>query len=690
LQPDRLLIEPPIGPRMFQWIDEQRGTLFHWVPVLFAIGIGTYFGLPSEPLRAQWWGIVLAMAAGLGVGWRVGPQGRVWTTAVLLCLAGFSVAGLRAHQVGEARLGFRYYGPIEGRIVAIDRSASDAVRLTLDRVVLRDMDITRTPTRIRVALHGQQGFIDPEPGLTIILTGHLSPPGGPVEPGGYDFQRQAWFAGLGAVGYTRTPVLAIATHERAGLSLGIYGLRMRMSQAVRDALPGRAGAFAAAITTGDRSGMDQGVLEALRAANLAHLLAISGLHMGLLTGFVFGAFRFLFALIPAIVLYRSSRKFAAVGALAAGAIYLALSGGNVATERAFIMVAVMFTAILVDRRAITLRAVAVAALIVLMLRPEALYGPGFQMSFAATTALVAVYGALRSHNWQSSRWPRWARIIGGVTLSSFVAGMATAPIAAAHFNQIPHFGLLANVVSVPLMGAIIMPAAVLAAILAPFGLAWIGLKAMEWPILWILGVAETVADLPGALSFVVAPGPAVLPLLALGMLSFVIVAGRMRFAGLPLCAAAFVLWSIAERPAVLISETGSLVGLMTPTGRALSKPRGDGFAALSWLENDGDPALQAVAYDRGGFQEDGRLRQFSLGQARLLHATGKQASAVAIADCADFDMVIVNVPASAPKTCTVYDLKRLRSTGALALSISEERLRVVTARKATGARLWSQ
>ncbi|NNE87649.1 MAG: DUF4131 domain-containing protein, partial [Silicimonas sp.] len=377
-------------------LDAQRGGLFPWAPVFFGIGIGAFFALRFEPGQQTWALIAAAIATSLFLALWSNALLRLALAAVLLILAGFSVAGLRAHHVAEPVLGFRYYGPIEGRIVSIDRSASDALRLTLDRVVLRDMDPRRTPARVRVSLHGQQGFIDPEAGVTVILTGHLSPPGGAVEPGGFDFQRHAWFQRIGAVGYTRTPVLTLAPYRADGFGIWITRIRLQISAAVQATLEGRAGGFAAAITTGDRAGMDAGTLEALRASNLAHLLAISGLHMGLLTGFVFGVVRAVLSLFPRAVLVLPAKKIAALLALAAGAVYLALSGGNVATERAFIMVAVMFLALLVDRRAITLRAVAVAALIVLTLRPEALYGPGFQMSFAATTALVAVFGALQA------------------------------------------------------------------------------------------------------------------------------------------------------------------------------------------------------------------------------------------------------------------------------------------------------
>ena len=676
--------------RPFSWLDDQldrqRGYLFPWAPVFYGTGIAIYFALRFEPSRQDWWWVGAMVVLGLVAWGLTGPGLRLWIAAFVLLAVGFAIAGYRAHSVAAEVLPFRYYGPIEGRIIAIDRSASDAVRLTLDRVVLRDIRPSRTPSRVRVALHGDQGFIQPEPGLTVILTGHLSPPGGAVEPGGYDFRRHAWFQRLGGVGYTRTPVLAAAPHEGFELGLWIYRIRMAISAGVREALPGREGAFAVAITTGDRSSLDRVVMEDLRASNLAHLLAISGLHMGLLTGFVFAALRYGLA---GLSLRWPTRKIAAVGALAAGSVYLALSGGNVATERAFIMVAVMFTALLLNRRAVTLRAVAVAAFIVLTLRPEAIYGPGFQMSFAATTALVAVFGMLRDLPGQSHRWPGWARFAFGVVMSSFVAGMATAPFGAAHFNQVPHYGLIANVVSVPLMGAVIIPGAVLAALLWPFGLSWIGLSIMAPAIRWILNVAETVAGWSGSLSFVMAPGDFVLPVLTVGALWIVIWQGRGRLLGVPVLALSFVLWAGTERPAALVSQSGGLVGVMTDAGRALSKPKGDGFSADSWLENDGDPVIQADASKRMTFESRGRIRWFDLGGARVLHATGKVAAAEALEMCGKVDLLVVNVVVEPQANCVLFDLKRLRKEGALALSEDEEGLQITTARDKTGHRLWS-
>ena len=455
----------------------QRGYLFMWVPVCLSMGIGGYFSLTMEPstdlLRAA-----ACMVVCLGIAaWRMNALIAPIVWAVALITAGFCLAGARAHMLAEPVLGWRYYGPVEGRVVGIDRSASDAIRLTLDHVVLARVPPERTPARVRVSLHGAQGFVDPRPGMVVILTAHLSPPGGPVEPGGFDFQRHAWFQQLGAVGYTRTPVLTLKPPDGGQW---LFTARMALSRHVQASLPGETGAFAAAVMTGDRAGMGQDTLIALRHSNLAHLLAISGLHMGLLAGFIFAACRFLLAAVPMIGLRVPAKKIAAVVALAVAAGYLALSGGNVATERAFIMVAAMLVAVLFDRRAISLRAVAVAAVIVLLLRPEALLGPGFQMSFAATTALVAVFGALRHR--QEALGPRWLRPVTTVALSSAIAGLATAPVAAAHFNHIAHYGLLANLLSVPLMGALVMPAAVLAVCLMPFGLGWLAL--------WVMGATR--------------------------------------------------------------------------------------------------------------------------------------------------------------------------------------------------------
>jgi len=654
----------------------QRGHMLGWVPVCLAIGIGCYFSIKVEPETPHFIYLLLSSAVLLFLARHLTEAISPLPVGVALCMIGFVLAGVRAHTVAEPVLGWRYYGPVEGRIIAMDRSQSDALRLTLDQVRLDRVPPARTPARVRLSMHSKgPAGITPEPGLRVMTTAHLSPPSGPVEPGGFDFQRHAWFARLGAVGYARVPLMGAAPAQDGQAGLLVFRIRMAASAHIQQRLPGDTGGFAAAITTGDRSAMSRDALDALRASNLAHLLAISGLHMGLLTAVVFGALRLLLAAHPRVALVWPTKGIAAVGALIAASGYLALSGGNVATQRAFIMVAVALAALIIGRRAISIRAVAVAATIVLIWRPEALTGPGFQMSFAATTALVAVFGWLR--DLEQDLVPRWAKPVFGVFISSLVAGLATAPIAAAHFNTIAHYGLIANLLSVPLMGVLVIPAAVLALVLAPVGLDWVALWLMGLGLDWILGVAHWIAAIDGARGYVIAPGPWVIPLLTLGFLLLVLWQGRLRWAGVAAILASFVLWQGAERPEVLIADNGTLVGVLTKDGRALSKAKGAGFVARNWLENDGD-----------GTSQERAARHWRAGP--IVHLSGKRAVA-SFAGCREGQIIVasVEVPALSDPVCTVFDPVRLKHTGAVALNQTAEGWVMTTSRDTAGERLWT-
>ncbi|CUJ94290.1 ComEC family competence protein [Ruegeria denitrificans] len=657
----------------------QTGYLFQWSPICLAVGIGLYFSLRFEPE----WHVYACLLLGVAVLVWIGRARRTgWAALAMggaLIAAGFMLAGARAHSVAEPVLSWRYYGPIEGRVVAMDRSASDALRVTLDRVRVGDVPVNRRPQRVRLSLHGGPASL--APGQRIMTTGHLSPPQGPVEPGGFDFRRHAWFQGLGAVGYTRVPVMTIAPATDATEGVRITALRMAISERVRAILPGEVGGFAAAVTTGDRSGMGQETLNSLRASNLAHLLAISGLHMGLLTGFVFLVFRLCLSAIPEVALRLPVRKMAASFALVAAVIYLMLSGGNVATERAFVMVSVMLGAILIDRRAISLRAVAVAALIVLILRPESLLSPGFQMSFAATTALVAVFGQLRGYGPMPGS--KWTKPVAGLLLSSAIAGLATAPIGAAHFNTMSHYGLLANMLSVPVMGTIVVPAAFVAALLAPFGLESVALNVMGLGLKWILTVSQHVSTLDGAQGYVVSPPHYVLPMIALGALWLALWQGRAKWIGIIPVVTAFLTWEQAHRPEVLIADSGGLVGVMSENGRALSKEKGSGFIATVWLENDGDGVDQMKAASRWPDGAD-MVKRYTWQGKELIHITGKRA-AQGFDECQGHQIVVSAVDLNLSGDCGLFDPNRLKETGSLAISND----RITTSQETIGQRLWS-
>jgi competence protein ComEC len=703
------------------WLLGMRGMLFPWVPVFLALGIGLWFGLDMEP---GFWAYVAALGLFAGaLALRVGGPELTFPLAILAgsLALGFLATGLRAHLVAAPMLERPYYGPVQGRIIEIDRSQSDALRLTLDQVVLSRIAPDKTPHSVRISLHG--AVPAPDPGQVVLVTARLAAPEGPTEPGGFDFRRMAFFDRLGAVGYTRSPV--VLWEEAAPGAQRVNRLRMYLSRAIMAALPGDAGAFASGAMTGDRSGISQDTVKALRDSNLAHLLAISGMNMAFLTGFIFMLLRYGLALLPWIALRLNTKKAAAVVAFAVALFYLALSGANVATERAFLMVTVMLGAVMLDRRALTLRSVALAAAVLLLWQPESLTEPGFQLSFAATVALIAAFGAL-DRGVMRERLPRWIMPVFTLVLSSVVAGLATAPFAAAHFNRFTDYGLVANLLTVPVM-SLLMAAGAVASLLAPFGLAGPALWVMELAARWILFVAHWIAGLEGAVTPVVAPGPWVLPLITLAGCWLILMQGRVRaLAALPLITG-FGLWALTERPPVLISSNGALVGIMGPKGRTLSVAKGAGFTAETWLEKDGDLALQEEAFLRAGFSGPQGARMFVFGQTfpqvaedraggassalqpppaaetaraecvgrmacehplRGIVMSGKSAD-VAKA-CANAGLVILSGtvpdPAERPKTCVILDQSLLRRTGALALWPGETGWLMIPARRS--ARIW--
>ncbi|MCX8510011.1 MAG: ComEC/Rec2 family competence protein, partial [Rhodobacteraceae bacterium] len=518
-----------------------RGQLLPWAPVFLSLGIGSYFALPAEPSPT----LVLALSlAALTAGTLTlrGPElAQLPALAAMLSLCGLLLADLRAHMVAAPVLPFRHFGPVEGRVIDIDRSFSDQTRLTLDQVHLEETAPDRTPKRVRVALHGDQPDFVPEPGMRIRVIANLSPPDGPVAPGGFDFQRLAWFSQLGAVGYSRKPV-AVLAEAGPGWALIAFRMRMALSRAMQAGMEGQAGAFAAALMTGDRSEVTAATNEALRASNLSHIISISGLHMGLLSGFVFALCRYGLALCPPLALRLNTKKLAALVALLAATFYMILAGPDVATRRSYVMAAVILLAVLTDRRAMSLRSVAIAALICLGLEPESLVEPGFQMSFGATTALIVGFDYWAK---LQARLPALMRPVAMAVLSSLIAGTATAPIAAAHFNRIAEYGLLANLLAVPVMGLVVMPAGVMAAVLAPLGLAAPALWVLEKGCAAILYIADQVAGLSGSVVTVPAPPGMVLPVF--GLFGALLVISRQmwtRGLGLAGVALALILWSM--------------------------------------------------------------------------------------------------------------------------------------------------
>ncbi|WP_424934538.1 ComEC/Rec2 family competence protein [Amaricoccus macauensis] len=676
-------------------IEAQRRNYPLWVPVFLGIGIGFYFVLPAEP--QGWMLVALGVLILIGIGslLQAGHLARVLIMAAILPCVGLELAAWRTARLAAPVLERPMNVNVEGRIVGLDRSASDRPRVLLDRVVLHGVEPKLTPVRVRISLEKDTDPAVLQPGLRILGYARLSPPAAPAEPGGFDFRRYAWFKEIGAVGYTRTPFVE-RWSEGGGWRQWIFKTRIWLSRGIQRALPGRKGGFAAAILTGDRSGVNPGDLVALRQSNLAHLLAISGLHMGLLAGFVFALVRYGLALVPRVALYHPTKKYAAVAALCAGAAYLGLSGASIATQRAFIMTAVVLVAVLLDRPALTLRAVALAAVIILIRAPESLTEAGFQMSFAATTALIAAYEWLRRQGWWREtqtdvRW-RFARPVIGVAATSFVAGAATAPISAFHFNMMSQYGLIANILAVPAMGLLVMPAGVIAGLLAPLGLAVIPLWVMGAGIDYILQVASFVSGLEGSVRAIPAGPTAALSLICLGGIFAVLWIGKGRGLALLPILAGVVLWAGAERPDVLIAENGRLFGVWTPAGRVVNSEKGNSFAASIWLGNDGDAAPQAEAYARAAME---RRRGFAAvdlpGQAgRMVYLGSRQPPENAHEICGQARILLAPSWWDRPQgNCFFVGASELRRQGSLAIRLGSSGLEVEGARTVSRGRPWT-
>ncbi len=676
-------------------VDAQRPSLVLWAPVFFALGIGVYFAVPSEP---QAW--MLAALAGLlalltATAVRLGTLGRIALLILILPGAGFGAAALRSLAVAGPVLAFERTAAVEGRIVGVSRSSTDRVRVLLDRVVIHGLEPDNTPRRVRVSLDdGTDGEVL-RPGARVIVTARISPPGGPTEPGGFDFRRIAWFESLGAVGYARTPMLEAASEDAGSLRLMAFRAQVALSAHIRAIVPGQSGAFTAAIFTGDRSAIDSAVQAELRASTLYHVVSIGGLHMSLLAGALFALVRYGLALIPRLALIWPLKKIAAAGALVVTFAYLAISGFDVAAQRAFIMTSVFLVAILLDRPALTLRSVALSAFVVLGAAPESLMNAGFQMSFAGTIALIAAFEGLRSMAWwqttqTDARW-RFLKPVVAAFMTSLVAGVATAPFSVFHFNLLSQYGLLANMLAMPAIGLVVMPAAVVALFAAPFGLDWIPLTVAGWGVTYFLEVSRWVAGLGGAVSGVPAGPGASLVLLALGGVISVLWIGRGRWAGLVAVALAVLLWAGHARPVLLIADNGRLFGVETQDGRALSVGKGAGFAAQSWLKKDGDVATQEIAAARGSFvRTRNRIETDVPGIGRVVYV-GRSDAAEADAECAAAAILIAPNWSAAPAgPCIFLDAARLARDGAISVQAGQGGLVLNGALSANRSRPWTR
>lgn len=667
--------------------DLDAGHAAPWVVLAFAGGVWIYFSLPREPLI--WATVPLAMIIS-GIAWTRWSRGYSARLGIVLAAiaAGLAGADLRAALVEAPRLSRSGGYDVTGQVMAFE-SRRQGYRLKVRPTSMSRVEADVLPRMIRVTARSPK--VPPEPGSSVAFRARLSPPGGPVMPGGYAFDVAAYFSGIGANGFVLGTIQTTDTRPpgvRLWAKSTLAAVRAGISARIRSSLDGDAGGIAAALIVGNRGGVGEEVQEDLRVAGLAHVLAISGMHMALVSGTIFFALRAGLACFSGLALNYPIRQWAAAAALAAATVYLFLSGASVATQRAYMMAAIVFIAILAGRRAVTMRSVAVAALTILILSPEALLQPGFQMSFAAVIALVATYEAWSEHRRVASirqdaggslRLMRFW--VGGLLMTSLIAGLATAPIAAAHFYRVAPLGLLANMAAMPLVSLVIMPMGVLSVLAMPFGLEPIPLAAMGWGIDSMLSVAASVSDMTpsGGLIGAISKGAALACICGLFLLAFL--KSRWRLIGIGPIVAGVLAAPAVSPPDILISEDGRTVAARQADGRlAILQGRGGRFSAEVWLRSDGDAAT--VRDRKGGAPA---LHCDDLGCVLRLAVVegdvGATPPSIAVLrspsalgeDCRRADIVVASFPAVCAGGAEVFDVVRLGEFGAVALYLDNER-----------------
>ena len=621
-----------------------------WSPVAIGIGIGVYFALPVEP---RWWigPAVSALAVVLISPLRASAAASWLGAAAAFGGLGFGVVAWRADHLAAPVLE-RRIGPVAvaGDIVAVEIRA-EGRRVLLENLRIAGIGEGATPHHARVRAPGGTTL---RPGDRIELRAVLQPPPAPAAPGAFDFQRHAWFERLGAVGYAVGTANVVRSGDiaRPSWRQWINARRQSVVELVLATIPGPAGGIVAALLTGEMGAISPDVLQAMRDSGLAHLLSISGLHIGLVAGAVFVAVRQALAMVPRIALRWPIKKWAAVAALLAIAFYAFFTTPNVPTQRAWLMTSIVLVAVLADRTAISLRLVAWAALAILLIVPEAMLGPSLQMSFAAVVALVAAWERLKApiSRWRAGGRPlrRGLLALAGVGLTTLIAGSASAPFALYHFNRFAAFGLAANLIAVPLTSVVVMPLAVLAFLLMPLGLAWIALVPMGWAVDAIIAVARWVAGWDGAVALLPAMPTWGLIMISLGGLWLSLWREPWRLLGLPLIALGLASIALTESPDLLISADGRLLAVRGGDGRMhLSHPRAGGIVRETWLRRAGQ--ANADPFPEPGSNSGLGLACDAVGCVYRVkgHVVAMPRHAAALAeDCTLATVVVASVPAA--------------------------------------------
>lgn len=663
-----------------RWLEVERGQLVLWAPIMVGVGIAAWFALPDA---ARWSAVLLGGLAVAMIGVALSDGGRtarVITVGAALVAIGCALIWWRAERAAAPVLARPAIVAFAGTVLRVEpQPARKVVRLRL-----RPDAAARLPPVVRVNVDEAalpKGITE---GAVIRLRARLMPPAPPAVPGAYDFERVAWFDGLGASGKAFAPIVLVTPGAPGN------GLRARLTAHVQSRVEGSAGGIAAALVTGDRGAISEADAEALRRSGLAHLLSVSGLHVTAVVGATMLLVLRVLALSPALALRWPLPVIAAgcAGTMAVG--YTLLTGAEVPTVRSCIAALMVLAAMMLGRQAITLRLVAFGALVVLLLWPEALVGPSFQMSFAAVTAIVALHESRRVRGWFERREEGWAmrllRGVGSLLLTGLVVEAALSPIALFHFHKSGIYGSLANIVAIPLTTFVIMPLEAAALLFDSVGLGAPFWWATEQALGLLLRIAHAAANAPGALAMLPGmPATAFLTMVA-GGLWVALWKTRLRLIGL-IPAGIGAAWALATpAPDLLVTGDGRHLAIRTESGAvALLRDRAGDYVRDMLAENGGvDEALPALAVQRGAqCSQDMCVVEVERGGRRWRIAATRSGYMLpweeVIALCRSVDIIVAD--RRLPPKCTPRWLKldraMLAKTGGVAISLDSGTVRSV-------------
>lgn len=673
---------------------------FAWSVVAFGTGIAAYFGLGSEP------GLVVGIIAMLA-----GLAALVVRRRISAVLASFILlfAGMTALGFADAILRTRIVAApvisrdtepvrITGRVEDVDIRAPDRARVILSVSSLAGGGTK--PDFVRLTLSGGRAIAASQPGAVISALAVLRPPPEPALPDGYDFARWAWFQGIGGVGFvygTPRVVRAPPPGVMDRLNSRLDDLRLSMTDRIEQAIPGPDGSIAAALITGERGEIDPDDNQAYRDSGLAHVLSISGVHLALAGLGVFWVLRALLALWPRVALTQPIKKWAALGALLGSAFYLAISGGGSPADRSFLMLSMMLLGVLLDRPALSMRSVAMAALVILIFQPEDVIDPSFQMSFGAVVGLIALA------EWQSARpaqivqpvgrvariWQKARRYVLGALIVSVVATLATTPMAIYHFDRAAAYSLIANLLAEPVVAFVIMPAAAVAVVVMPIGAELLPLRGMGWGVHVMSAIAHWTAGLPGATAMVRAWPAAALAIMVLGGLWIALWRQNWRWLGLAPIAAAVLLIMVSRPPDLLIARDLQSAAIRGPDGRlVIIGARPDNYTASQWLIRDGDRRDLAVARTASRCDESGCAGLGGQGRVVAIPAT---VSALPD-DCIRARIVISTIPlhGNCPGPELLVDRSDTLKSGAMSVTFYGDTRIIDTVAAGRGDRPWTK